>query len=233
MAIQGTWQGHQIVIETRLSPKNLFLSTETLVKVDGIKIVQLRKLSLGDYAVGTFEHQGVSTPIEIKTKVGLFSQSYSVKIHEKVVMQGYLGTETINMMRLYFGLFGLAYTAPCLNLLIPLHRDIIFQEYDPFWFAAGIVINAIFGILFLYFATSLKYLLRNSLKLIIIVLYTWIGVMIVGTPFAVSDLMNAQNLDWRVGIGLRLIFIWFFGYCVVNCKRLSQEIKYQLESSSH
>jgi len=229
MAIQGTWQGHQIVIETHLSPKNLFLSTETLVKVDGIRIAQLRKLSLSDHAVSTFDHQGVSTPIEIKIKAGLFSQSYLVKIHDKIIMQGYLGTETISMMRLYFSILGFIYTAPCLNLLIPLHRDVIFQEYDPFWSTAEIVVNAIFGVLFLYFAISLKYLLRNSLNLIIKTLYAWIGVMIVGTPFVISNLMNAQNLDWKLGIGLRLMLIYFFGYCIVNCKRLSQEIRYHVK----
>ena len=147
-------------------------------------------------------------------------------------MQGYLGVETIGSMRIYFSLFGLGYVASLIYLAFPIFRNIIFQMYDPLWFVLGAIIDAICGVLFLYFAISIKNLLLNSLHLITTVLYIRIGFMIATTPpliFSLIQRTNTGGLDWRLGIGLRLMYIWLFGYFLVSCKRLSKELRWQEE----
>ena len=147
-------------------------------------------------------------------------------------MQGYLGVETIGSMRIYFSLFGLGYVASLIYLAFPIFRNIIFQMYDPLWFVLGAIIDAICGVLFLYFAISIKNLLLNSLHLITTVLYIRIGFMIATTPPLILSLIQRTNtggLDWRLGIGLRLMYIWLFGYFLVSCKRLSKELRWQEE----
>lgn len=159
MAAQGTWQGHKIEISVYLSPKYLFMVAENLVKVDGNEVVRFGGFSLNYHVVGTFAHQGETTQIEVKTKAGLFLPNYFVKIDEQVVMQGYLGMESISLIQIYFGLIGLAYVSSLMYLVIPQFRSIIFQIYAPQWFVATKIIDIIFGAFFLYFAISLKSLL--------------------------------------------------------------------------
>lgn len=175
MAAQGTWQGHKIEILVYLSPKYLFLAAENSVKVDGKEVVRFGGFSLNYHVVGTFDCQGETTQIEVNTKAGLFLPNYFVKIDKQVVMQGYLGMETIGLIQIYFGLIGLGYISSLMYLVIPQFRYILFQMYDPQWFVATKVIDIIFGAFFLYFAISLKSLLINSLHLLTTVLYIRIG----------------------------------------------------------
>jgi len=228
MAAQGTWQGNKIEISVHLSPKYLFLATENLVKVNGKKVAELGGFSLKNHVVTTFDHQEKTTQIEIQTKAGLFLPNYLIKINDQVVMEGYLGFETTGIMRVYFTLFGLGYMTSLTYLAFPIFRNIIFQMYDPLWFMAGAIIDAIFGILFLYFAISIKKLLFNSLRLLTTVLYIRIGFIVAITPSLILNLVqgiNTGGLGWQLIIGLRLLYIWFFGYLLVNCKRLSQELR--------
>lgn len=231
MSPQAIWQGHKIEVSARLSPRYFFLSMENLVKVDGKEVIQFsKKPSFTEHAVGNFEHQGETARIEAQIKSGLFLPSYLIKINEQVIMQGFLGVETVGIMQIYFSLFGLAYISSLVPLAIPTLRDALFQMYDPLWFTTSKIVDAIFGILFLYFAISIKSLLLNSLRLITTVLYMRIGLTIATTPSLIADLVQqagTERLDWRLTIGLRIVYIWLFGYLLVNCQRLSQELRFR------
>lgn len=229
MSPQAIWQGHKIEVSARLSPRSFFLTMKNSVKVDGKEVIQFSKeLSLTDHAVGEFEHQGETARIEAQIKSGLFLPSYLIKINEQVIMQGFLGVETLGLIRIYFSFLGLAYISSLVPLAIPTLRDTLFRIYDPLWFTSFKMIDAIFGILFLYFAISIKSLLLNSLRLITTVLYVRIGLLIAITPSLIVDLVQkagTSSFDWILAIGLRIAYIWFFGYLLVNCQRFSQELR--------
>lgn len=182
MTARATWQGHNIEISVHLSPRSSFLATENLVKIDRREVAQFGEFSSKSHIVGTFDHQQGTAQIEIQTKPGLFLPSYLVKIDEQVVMQGYLGVETIGIMRIYFGVFGLGCVMPLVDSTLPLFRYFLFKMYDPHWLMVGAGINAIFGAFFLYVAVSLKSLLLKSLRLLTTVLYIYIGFMVATTP---------------------------------------------------
>lgn len=54
--------------------------------------------------------------------------------------------------------------------------------------------------------------------------------MIATIPFLILNLMQGTpSSGWRIYVSLRLLLqIWFWGYLLISCKRLSQELKYQL-----
>jgi hypothetical protein len=145
-------------------------------------------------------------------------------------MKGYSGIESIGLIRFYFGSIGFAYISSLIYLVLPI-RIYFFRDYDPYWFVATKIINAIFGAFFLYFAISLKSLLIKSLSLLTTVLYIQIGLRIAITLVLFFNLMQKavtpSSLDWRNHLGLPLLHIWFFGYLLISCKRLSQELRSQ------
>ncbi|QZZ22805.1 hypothetical protein J5X98_10880 [Leptothermofonsia sichuanensis E412] len=231
MDLQGTWQGHKIEISSHLSPKYLFFASDALVKVDDKEVARfggffLRKRVL----VSTFDHQGETIPIEIKLKSGLFLPSYLIRINEEIFMQGYCSPENISRMRIYFGVIGFVRVNNLILLAFPRYRDMISRIYDdPYEYVVGLIGEAIFGALFLYFAISLKSLLLNSLHFISGILYILIGIMIVTTPRLMAEFMQGTCMGsfsclLRFGL-LRLLFIWLFAYLLANCKQLSQELR--------
>jgi len=82
------WEGHNIDFSTRLTPKYLFLSTETIVKVDGKEISHSGGFAFTENAIGQIKHLDKNVQIDVETRSGLVSPHYLIRVDGKVIAQG-------------------------------------------------------------------------------------------------------------------------------------------------
>jgi hypothetical protein len=93
MSTKFQWQGHNIQINTRPSPKYLWLATETVVKVDGEEIGHSGGFGFTETLIGTFPDNDHSSELALEMKVDLITLAsipYKLVVDGEIISQGRL-----------------------------------------------------------------------------------------------------------------------------------------------
>jgi hypothetical protein len=148
---------------------------------------------------------------------------YTVKRNDVLVKKGAISPMTGGLLRIFFFCIGV-------GLLCQLgYVKLISVRYpvsELTWLYINGVIELIFGIFFIILALFFRKLLVKIPKIIITVLWIRIGLMLVTSLLSFRNLLQGSNfLDYKLGIVLRIGFIWLFWFILENCKEMAKEFK--------
>jgi hypothetical protein len=198
------------------------------------KIVSQRINYLGLLSTHHFE---VSENDENVSYEALFSTTssltklYKLKRNNKLIQSGELSTWSIGLMKGFFFMVGIAWVLGLVQMGFPGTRDFYEKFYgsiDLSWFYIQKVIDFLFGILFLFFAVSLKNLLAKNIRVISGVLWVRVGLMIPGSlSLAFNYIQEGIILSSSWILSLRILFVWMFWFILRNCEVLAKEMKSQ------
>ncbi len=93
------WEGHQIEIIDRFLPSHLFISGETIIKVDGREIADYDDMTSATEewnTIGSFEHSGKKVYVELESRsalLGIGYPDYVLKIDGVAIHSGKLKVE--------------------------------------------------------------------------------------------------------------------------------------------